>query len=52
MLVLVIPVLQVNAERVVPLARDVMDVVVSQPELCVQIPKAFLVLLPAAVEVY
>lgn len=52
MLVFVAPVLQVDAEAVLALAAQVMDVVVSQPELGVQITKAVLVVPPAAVEAH
>lgn len=52
MLVFVAPVLQVDAEAVLALAAQVMDVIVSQPELGVQITKAVPVIPPAAVEAH
>lgn len=48
----VAPVLQVDAEAVLALAAEIMDVVVSQPELRVQIPKAVPVVPPVAVEAH
>ena len=51
MLVLVVPVLQVDAQRVVPLARHLVDVLIAQPELAIEVPEALLVLVPGPVEV-
>lgn len=48
----VAPVLQVDAEAVLALAAQVVDVVVSQPELGVQVAEAVPVLPPAAVEAH
>lgn len=51
-LVLVAPVLQVDAEAVLALAAQVVDVVVAQPELGVQVAEAVPVVPPAAVEAH
>lgn len=51
-LVFVAPVLQVDAEAVLALAAQVMDVVVSQPELGVQVAETVPVVPPAAVEAH
>lgn len=50
-LVLAVPVLQVNAKRVVSLACHLVDVLVAQPELTIEVPKALLVLIPGPVEI-
>lgn len=46
----VAPVLQVDAEAVVSLGAQDVDVIVAQPELGVQVPKTVPVVPPAAVE--
>lgn len=51
MLVLVVPVLQVDTQRVVPLAGYLVDVLVAQPELAAEVPEALLVLVPGPIEV-
>lgn len=50
-LVLAVPVLQVNAKRVVPLACHLVDVLIAQPELTIEVPKTLLVLVPGPVEI-
>lgn len=52
MLVFVAPVLQVDAEAVLALAAQVVNVVISQPELGVQVAEAVPVVPPAAVEAH
>lgn len=49
---LVAPVLQVDAEAVLALAAQFVDVVVAQPELGVQVAEAVPVVPPAAVEAH
>lgn len=48
---LVVPVLQVDAQRVVPLARHLVDVLIAQPEFTIEVPKTVPVLVPGPVEV-
>lgn len=52
MLVLIIPVLQVNAEGVVPLAGNLVNVFVAYPEFTIQISKAFFVLIPCPIKIH
>lgn len=49
--VLAIPVLEINAKGILSLAGDIMDVVISQPEICMQISEAIPVFRPFAVKI-
>lgn len=51
MLVLVIPVFQINAERVVPLVGDLVNVFIAHPEFTIQIAKPIFVFIPRSVKV-